>query len=94
VHTWERELPSLCHCLVKAQAVDAILATAMSACRELLGGWWVEVTVLQVNEETSGHARTFARKFCVSGRFLDHSMRNARTFPLPGWPNFRSPPEL
>jgi hypothetical protein len=31
--------------------------------------------VLQRIEETSGHARTFARKFCVSGRFLDLSRR-------------------
>jgi hypothetical protein len=37
--------------------------------------------VLHVIEETSGHARTFARKFCVFGRFLDLSRRNARTFP-------------
>jgi hypothetical protein len=41
---------------------------------------------VQVLEETSGHARTFARKFFVSGRFLDHSWRPARTFPLSGWP--------
>jgi hypothetical protein len=47
-----------------------------------------------VIEETSGHARTFARKFCVSGRFLDLSRRNARTFLLSGWPKIRPPPEL
>jgi hypothetical protein len=41
--------------------------------------------VPQVIEETSGHARTFARKVCVSGRFLDLSKRNARTFPLSDW---------
>jgi hypothetical protein len=52
------------------------------------------IRVLQVIEETSGHARTFARMFCVSGRFLDLSRRNARTFPLSGWPKFRPPPEL
>jgi hypothetical protein len=33
--------------------------------------------ILQVIEETSGHARTFAQKICVSGRFLDLSRRNA-----------------
>jgi hypothetical protein len=47
-----------------------------------------------VIEETSGHARTFARKFCVSGHFLDLSRRNARTFPPSGWPEIRPPPEL
>jgi hypothetical protein len=49
--------------------------------------------VLQVIDETSGHARTFARTFCVSGRFLDLSRRNARTFSLSGWLKFRPPPE-
>jgi hypothetical protein len=55
---------------------------------------WAKSRVLQVIEETSGHARTFARKFCVSGRFLDLSLRPARTFPLLGWPKSRLPPEL
>jgi hypothetical protein len=59
---------------------------------------WMRATarVLQVIEETSGHSRTFAPIFCVFGRFLDLwlSRRNARTFPLSGWPKFRPPPEL
>jgi hypothetical protein len=45
---------------------------------------WVVSRVLHVIEQTSGHARTFALKFCVSGRFLDLSMRNARTSPVSG----------
>jgi hypothetical protein len=58
-------------------------------------GGAVEVAgrVVQVLEETSGNARTFARKFCVSGRFLDLSWRPARTFPLSGWPEFQLTPE-
>jgi hypothetical protein len=54
---------------------------------------WLATRVFQVNEETSGHARTFAGKFCISGRFLDISRQNARTFPLSGWQMFPPLPE-
>jgi hypothetical protein len=50
--------------------------------------------VLQLIEETAEHARTFARKFCVSGHLLDLLLRPARTFPLSGWPKFWLPLEL
>jgi hypothetical protein len=49
----------------------------------------VTIRVVRVLEEASGHARTFARKFCASIRFLDLSWRSGRTFPLSGWPKFR-----